>query len=97
MKKVMQFIVVLFFVVLVIFLIDYIKSNQYQNKFEEIKINTHLKTIVNDWGSPNSDFIYEDLNNSIIYKYEKDFLGWNTYIFIFNPKDSLLIRKHIDD
>ncbi len=97
MKKFIKIVIVLFFVVVILFVIDFINNNRYENKFKEVKINTHLKSIINDWGNPNKEFIYKDLNNSIVYKYKKDYLGWDTYIFIFNSKDSLLVSKNIDD
>jgi hypothetical protein len=97
MKRIIKIIAVFFFVLVILFIVDFINNNHYKSKFESIKTNTHLKTIIKDWGNPDSEFIYKDLNNSIIYKYKKDYIGWETYIFVFNPKDSLLVSKNIDD
>jgi hypothetical protein len=97
MKKIIKIITVFFLILIILFIIDFINNYHYKSKFESIKPNTHLKTIESDWGSPDISFIYKDLNNSIIYKYKKDYIGWETYLFVFNPKDSLLVSKNIDD
>ena len=98
MKKFIKITIILFsFILILLILIDFINSNFYHNKFESIKPNTHLKKLINEFGKPDSEFIYKELNNNIVYKYNKDFIGWETYIFVINPKDSLLVSKHIDD
>lgn len=97
MKKIIKLIAVFLLILIILSVIDFINNNIYKSKFESIKPNTHLKTIIHDWGNPDTKFIYKDLDNSIIYKYQKDYIGWDTYIFVFNPKDSLLVSKNIDD
>ena len=74
-------------------------SNNYYNKrkFKNVKSKTHLKTIELNWGKPKVSFIHSNLDTTIVYKYKKDFLSWETYIFFFDTKDSLLKRKVIDD
>ena len=93
--KVSKLIAVIFILIVVFSVVDLVRNNN--KKFEETKINTHIKNIIADWGNPDKKFIYKDLNNSVVYKYEKDYLGWETYIFVFNPKDSLLVSKYLDD
>jgi len=73
-----------------------INESHYESKFDKTKINTHLSEIKLNWGVPNDEFQYPNTNKYIL-KYKKGILGWNTYIFIFNERDSLLIEKHIDD
>jgi hypothetical protein len=85
-------------VFLILFLLAYrLVSYHYLVTFENINIGDHLEKVKKKWGHPDIEFIYKDLNDCIIYKYKKDPLGWDTYIFIFDPIDSLLVSKNIDD
>lgn len=95
-KKIAQVITIIF--LLFIFLIIYIRINEnyYESKFNNEKINTSVNEVKKRWGHPDKEFLYLD-TNQIHLKYKKGILGWNTYIFIFNKSDSLLVKKGIDD
>lgn len=96
MKKIMKLLLSILIFTLSFIILIRINESHYESKFDKTKINLHLSTIKSNWGSPNDEFQYENTNKYIV-KYKKGILGWNTYIFIFNTSDSLLIEKHIDD
>ena len=73
-----------------------INENYYESRFDKTKINSHISVIKSNWGSPNDEFQYSNTKKYVV-KHKKGILGWNTYIFIFDKSDSLLIEKHIDD
>ena len=97
MKKLIKILGVFFVIMILLIVYDFFNSKHYKEKFEKTEINTHLKDVKENWGNPDREFIYKEQNNNIIYKYKKDLIDWDTYIFTFNPKDSLLINKNIDD
>ncbi len=97
MKKLIKILSVFFILFILILVYDFLNNKHYKEKFEQTKTNSHLKEVVQNWGNPDREFIYKELDNSIIYKYKKDLMGWDTYIFVFNPKDSILVSKNIDD
>ena len=93
----MKILSIFFKLIFLLFVYDFFNNKHYKEKYEKTKIKVHLKEVVRNWGKQDREFIYEDLNNSIVYKYKKDLINWDTYIFIFNPKDSLLVSNNIDD
>ncbi|ALM48815.1 hypothetical protein AMR72_07880 [Flavobacterium psychrophilum] len=85
-------------ILIIILLKTYFSNSEYYNeKYSKTRKNTPLSQLVDNWGKPDEEFYHRSPNEVIIYKYRKDLLGWDVYIFAFNPKDSLLISKHIDD
>ena len=87
-----------FLVGLIICLFIYrLKSYYFINKFKNVKVNTHIKTLKKDWGQPDYEVICVNCSGKILLKYTKDPIGWDDYVFLFNPKDSLLVSKNIDD
>jgi hypothetical protein len=72
-------------------------SYHYQDKFRNVKISTHIQTLKKDWGKPDYEGVCVNCSGDILLKYKKDPIGWDAYIFLFNPKDSLLVSKNIDD
>jgi len=78
-------------------LIYRLTSYHYKEKFKNVKISTHMQKIKNDWGKPDYEGICVNCSGDILLKYKKDPIGWVAYVFLFNPKDSLLVSKNIDD
>lgn len=72
-------------------------GDSYMEKYDKVSINQNLEQIKQDWGKPDKEFFCKECDNMIVLKYKKDILGWNTYIFLFNNEDSLLVKKAIDD
>lgn len=69
------------------------EDNQYQKKYNLIETQIFRTKLIKDWGNPLKEFVQE---NHKILMYEKG-LGWEKYVFIFNPENDLLLSKHIDD
>lgn len=76
--------------------IAYLLSQRfYHKKFEKTETNSSINSTIKEWGKPSEQFYYGE--DEIVFFYKKDWLGWEKYAFVFNKKDSLLVRKSIDD
>ena len=93
------FIVVLVFLLFILITIVVIRtySSYYDTKLEKTVLKTHIKEVRKSWGNPDYEFLCKDCSGNYVLKYKKDIVNWNTYIFQFDSKDSLLVKKGIDD
>jgi hypothetical protein len=74
------------------------EENHYEKKFEQTKIQTSITKLKSEWGVPDDEFILENYNfDKRVLKYKRGILGWNTYVFLFEKNDTVLVSKSIDD
>lgn len=79
------------------FFVIRINNSLYHKRFLNIDLGTKITFVKKMWGNPSYEFVCKNCDNNIVLKYKKDITGWNTYIYVFDKKDSLLIKKTIDD
>jgi uncharacterized protein YxeA len=99
MKKILKILVVTLLILIIATFFIYIliatNSYYYHNKFDKVKIDDRIKVVVKEWGNPDKQFNYG--KDEIVLFYRKDWLKWEKCVFVFNKKDSLLVRKYIGD
>ena len=78
-------------------LIIRINNSYYSKKFENILAKSKINDVKKEWGIPDEEYICKDCDNNIVLKYRKDITGWNTYVFVFDKTNNLLVKKTIDD
>jgi hypothetical protein len=82
----------LFLVAVLLTLLGYISGILYVlyqgKKYQEVRIGSKLNTIENIWGTPDINNLSE---NEIYHTYDNTPI--NKYVFVYNAKDSLLVKK----
>lgn len=79
----------------IIYFSYFFRQKFYSKKFEKTEDNSNIKSIIEEWGEPSEKFNYGD--DEIVLFYKKDWLDLEKIAFVFSKKDSILIRKSIDD
>jgi hypothetical protein len=94
MKKILISFFILLILIYFLHLYDLKNQNFYHDQFEATQLNGSVQTIVELWGEPTTIVNRKD---EIVFFYDKDWLNWERFAFIFTKKDSILVRKSIDD
>jgi hypothetical protein len=86
------------FLVTVIFFVWYNGSNEKKlhEKFDKIEANMVRQDFDEIMGTPDEEFTGATFKFNRVLKY-KTFLGWQSYVFIFDRQTGLLEGKYIDD
>lgn len=95
MRKIALIVSIIIICIFILYVLDSKNKNFYHKKFEDAEPNCNMKSIIKKWGEPSEKFDYD--NDEIVFFYKKDWLGWEKYVFVFNKRDSLFVRKSIDD
>lgn len=93
-KKIIYSLLVIILIVEIFLYVDRKINFNYNNKFENTKSKCSYKNIMNNWGEPNSLYVTK---GEVWLIYKKDLLGSYSFVFVFDDKDSVLLRKAIDD
>lgn len=90
-------VVLIGFVFLVLLLIAYrINKAYYDNKFESVAVGITKQDLQNEWGKPNKIHSYNHLNEEV-FEYQRDWIGFYQYLFMFDRQTQILVRKTQED
>lgn len=84
----------IFSLLFIIIIFISVKEKYYREKFQSTPLNISIADLKKDWGTPDYELIPANENDNRVIKYNNIF---GQYVFVSDERDSLIVRKTVDD